>query len=106
LLGKYGWYTKNALDRGMSPGCQLKPNDYGLFDMLGNALEWCQDPAVLYSAGDDKDYREFLGTENRVLRGGVFAGPSGVVRSAKRVAYAPAFHSTGAGFRVARTFTR
>ena len=60
LLGKYAWYTKNSQERGMLPGevgklgvagdC-LKPNDFGLFDMLGNAVEWCQESSVYYSPG-------------------------------------------------------
>jgi formylglycine-generating enzyme required for sulfatase activity len=68
LLGKYAWYTKNSQDRGMLPGeagklgvpggC-LKPNDFGLFDMLGNALEWCQESIAYYpmSAGGGRPSR-------------------------------------------------
>jgi formylglycine-generating enzyme required for sulfatase activity len=104
LLAKYAWYTKNALDRGLSPGYQLQPNDFGLFDMLGNAIEWCQDPAFLYVAGDDNEFREFVGPEYRVLRGGSFGIHSGFVRSADRFAAAPANRYNLVGFRPARTF--
>src|SRR5260370_13283272 len=58
LLGKYAWYTKNSLDRWMLPVARLKadeshlkPNDFGLVHMLGNALEWCQERPLLYRAG-------------------------------------------------------
>src|SRR5262249_2262651 len=84
LLAMYACYTKNSLDRGMLPGLpgafgipgdRLKPNDFGLFDMLGNAAEWCQDEMGLpYQTGDD-DERGSLVIENkrkRVLRGGSF----------------------------------
>ena len=47
LLGKYAWYMENSQQRWMLPVGSLKPNDFGLFDMLGNAMEWCQDRAVL-----------------------------------------------------------
>ncbi len=30
-------------DQGVQPVCRLKPSDFGLFDMLGNAAEWCQE---------------------------------------------------------------
>ena len=41
LLGEYAWYQKNAGAYVMPTGV-LKPNDLGLFDMLGNAMELCQ----------------------------------------------------------------
>ena len=48
LLDRYAWITKNSRDRSMLPCGTLKPNDLGLFDMLGNALEWCQDQGPIY----------------------------------------------------------
>jgi hypothetical protein len=42
LLEKYAWYQGNARRR-LWPGGRLKPNDFGLFDMLGNCAEWSGD---------------------------------------------------------------
>ena len=42
LLGKYAWYLANSQDHAWPCG-SLLPNDLGLFDMLGNVYEWCQD---------------------------------------------------------------
>ena len=42
LLGRYAWYSQNSRNR-IWPCGRLKPNDFGLFDMLGNVYEWCQD---------------------------------------------------------------
>src|SRR5262249_54058742 len=41
-LVEYGWYQQNSGVR-RHPVGQLKPNDLGLFDILGNADEWCSD---------------------------------------------------------------
>ena len=44
LLGRYAWHLENAGSQA-HPVARLKPNDYGLFDMLGNVGEWCEAPA-------------------------------------------------------------
>ena len=62
----------------MLPVGSLKPNDFGLFDMLGNAMEWCQDKERYYYPTDRPlvEDAEQVGvvrdSENRVLRGGSF----------------------------------
>jgi formylglycine-generating enzyme required for sulfatase activity len=110
LLGKYAWYTKNSLDRWMLPPGSLKPNDLGLFDMLGNALEWCQDrvlyyrPAVKGSSEDKEDIRDIFSRQNRVLRGASFVILPVSVRSANRDWNEPAYRDIYVGFRPARTF--
>ena len=52
LLGRYAWYLKNAQQRAWPCG-SLQPNDLGLFDMLGNVLEWCQEDYQNYRPGSD-----------------------------------------------------
>jgi formylglycine-generating enzyme required for sulfatase activity/serine/threonine protein kinase len=42
LLTRYSWYHPAARRRTWPVGT-LKPNDFGLFDMYGNAEEWCQE---------------------------------------------------------------
>jgi formylglycine-generating enzyme required for sulfatase activity len=120
LLGQYAWYTQNSQDRGMLPGepgefavpgGRMKPNDFGLFDMLGNALEWCQDPMFLYSphpageASEDNANRADIDDRlSRVLRGGSFSSQAMNVRSAVRDSFVPTFRYIYLGFRPARTF--
>jgi formylglycine-generating enzyme required for sulfatase activity len=48
LLGDYAWYSKNTNNESVRAGGLLKPNDLGLFDLYGNALEWVLDPVLLY----------------------------------------------------------
>jgi formylglycine-generating enzyme required for sulfatase activity len=111
LLREYAWYATNSRNRWMLPVGSLKPNDLGLFDMLGNALEWCQDPVSLYpvekdgKAIEDVEFKGVVkGTPPRVLRGGSFLYLAVNVRSAYRSWSAPANLSLSLGFRPARTF--
>ena len=89
LLRHYAWYSRNSEWR-FIPGARLKPNDFGLFDMLGNVWEWCQD-----DTGEGKA---------RVFRGGSMASLPWQVRSAERE-WAGATERTAEviGFRPART---
>jgi formylglycine-generating enzyme required for sulfatase activity len=116
LLGKYAWYAKNSNSLQV-PG-KLKPNDLGLFDMLGNAVEWCQNPPSLTNDGYVDDgallaEREIKDKIARILRGGsffvdaFFDGQGQLyVRSASRARNEPTYHEPWTGFRVARTFRK
>src|SRR5882762_8004362 len=60
MLDRYAWYFGNFRDRAWPVG-RLKPNDYGLFDVYGNVIEWCQEQALPYrseaadAASEDKE---------------------------------------------------
>src|SRR5205085_10457715 len=41
-LSEFAWYRVNA-DGRTHPVDSKKPNAFGLFDMLGNVRQWCQD---------------------------------------------------------------
>jgi hypothetical protein len=42
LLAVHAWYQSNARLRSWPVG-QKRPNDFGLFDALGNTYDWCQE---------------------------------------------------------------
>lgn len=105
LLGQYSWYNENSQNRSWPVGL-LKPNDFGLFDVYGNAFEWCQDwyfeayPVADGPVVDGTDPREGVEFE---LRGGTYRHPPGGVRSAWRDYQTPDYFSYEFGFRIART---
>jgi len=109
LLGNYAWYVQNANGRTQPVGKKM-PNDYGLFDLYGNALEWCQDAAAPHPSSegglpieDREDLSVITGSGNRVLRGGSCASPALNLRSAQRFEPESAAARSLAGMRVART---
>jgi formylglycine-generating enzyme required for sulfatase activity len=109
LLGKYAWYAGNSPSRTQPVGTR-RPNDNGLFDMHGNAWEWCQSVEKSFAAGanalEDTDDTVTINTkENRALRGGSFNPRASLVRSAFRGMAAPSSRSFNVGFRPARTLT-
>ncbi|MGA2259676.1 MAG: formylglycine-generating enzyme family protein [Thermoguttaceae bacterium] len=110
LLPKYAWFLDNSQQRGWPVGMK-KPNDYGLFDMLGNVFEWCDNLYEDYAVAEDGRVLDDPGipsvVENqsvRVLRGGCFGSLASNVYSACRARGVPTSRFSNAGFRPARTY--
>jgi formylglycine-generating enzyme required for sulfatase activity len=109
LLGNFAWFLPNSAMH-VQPVGQLKPNDFGLFDILGNAFEWTEDRYLRHSIattvrrtaeqedpGKDRDELEV------VLRGGSFSSPATLLRSAYRERCLPSNPLGTYGFRYVRT---
>jgi formylglycine-generating enzyme required for sulfatase activity len=84
-LGAFAWFEKNAPKDSRSVGAK-KPNPWGLYDMAGSLLEWCNDPydAGYYAASPSKDPVGPPGGKDRVLRGGCWRMGAQDCRSAVR----------------------
>ncbi len=109
LLPRYAWYQENSKDRAWPVG-SLLPNDLGLFDMLGNICEWCQDAYEDYppaAAGEPPLSLDVFRTvddhRSMVSRCLAFNKFSAGMRSASRTSDAPWSRSLDYGFRPART---
>jgi formylglycine-generating enzyme required for sulfatase activity len=113
LLPSYAW-TPDALWWKGSPVARLMPNDFGLFDTLGNAMEWCHDRYRIHPflPGDqcredtfgeevvgDADERE----DSRVRRGGSFLHQPDDARAPQRDWGRPSNRHPFQGFRIVRT---
>ncbi len=70
----------------------LEPNELGIYDMSGNANEWCYDVFANYSASSASDPigpNATSATSLRVLRGGYYAEADGHLNVASRIGSAP-----------------
>jgi formylglycine-generating enzyme required for sulfatase activity len=110
LLGRYARYSGNCQEHAWVCG-GLWPNDLGLFDMLGNQLEWCQEQAIHYRPGaggvitDEIITQNYVDSSNyRLLRGGSFDDRPAGVRAALRLRNQPSNRFTHFGLRPARTY--
>jgi hypothetical protein len=85
VLDDMGWYLSNAGGR-PRPVAQKEPNDWGLYDMHGNAREWVQDyySATYYSVSPEDDPPGPEAGTYRVTRGGASDSQAVVTRSAAR----------------------
>jgi formylglycine-generating enzyme required for sulfatase activity len=90
-LGAFGWFDKNAAPDSRPAGAK-KPNPWGLFDMAGSLLEWCNDryAADGYAHAAAKDPTGPAEGKDRVLRGGCWSLGAEKCRSAARFHDEPA----------------
>jgi formylglycine-generating enzyme required for sulfatase activity len=117
LLPRYGWTWLNSGDETHIVG-ELLPNQFGLYDTLGNLWEWCHDgplndsyerPIYPYASRDDpaldvvQDETIRSAGNWRMIRGGAYNFTPAGARSAHRDVYRVENAAVNVGIRVVRT---
>jgi formylglycine-generating enzyme required for sulfatase activity/tetratricopeptide (TPR) repeat protein len=108
LLERYACCSnKNFWNRKLIPVGSLKPNDLGLFDMLGNVVQWCQFYDLAVPAGRPVEDRHQAGVVSHHMalsvRGGGFGWLPDQLRAASRNTIMAWDSGVDVGFRPART---
>jgi len=105
-LDEIAWHADNSgegIDR-LHPVAKKKPNAWGLYDMIGNCGEWCQDWYDVYPPGSAIDPRGPASGSHRVIRGSGCNYGASMCHAALRTKSSPdlGFY-TFIGFRLARS---
>jgi formylglycine-generating enzyme required for sulfatase activity len=104
-LSSFAWFESNSKSQPHLVGEKLG-NEFGLYDMHGNVMEWTQDCWNENYIGAPADGRSWTNgaCSQRVLRGGSWAGKPEQLRSSSRNSSSAAeSRYSDLGFRVAMT---
>lgn len=108
-LHDHAWTATNSEYR-TRPVASLLPNDFGLYDMLGNVMEWCQTPHHDYPLHPDQPGQD-PGNDRIVIerltrmmsRGGAMLYQPSDARASQRHIHGADSRWVYMGFRIART---
>lgn len=102
-LGDYAWFFGNSGSK-THPVGEKSPNPWGLHDICGNVLEWCEDmhhDSYMGAPNDGSAWTSGSDSTFRVLRGGWWRNGAKDCRSAcRRFRHKPDFKDIMIGFRV------
>ena len=91
-----------------APVGSFAPNHFGLYDVVGNVMQWVEDCAHRDYDGAPSDGSAWIEGGNctvRMARGGSWAAFANQIRSADRAAGSVTMRAAVAGFRVGRTLS-
>ena len=101
-LPNYAWYSDNSSNT-THPVAEKLCNPWGLYDIHGNVLEWCEDFwSDDYTSASNVNPTGPKEGHSRVLRGGGWGSAARYARSACRLFSAPGGRNDSVGFRCAQ----
>jgi formylglycine-generating enzyme required for sulfatase activity len=99
-LDQIAWYHDNNRNNPARPVGQKAPNGFGLYDMLGNVWQWCQDWFGPYNSAPAIDPQGAPTGDKRVTRGGCYYCEAVHERAARRNRDLEDHSSRTIGFRI------
>jgi formylglycine-generating enzyme required for sulfatase activity len=105
-IGDYAWIKSNSAHRVYEVGKKL-PNALGLYDMIGNVWEYCEDDWQENHEGAQKNGKAVIlnpRTDRRVMKGGSFDMTPNQSTITSRSWYNVKDDDSSVGFRLARSY--
>ncbi len=102
VITDVAWFLQNSKNTTHEVG-QLQPNELGVYDILGNAKEWCWDyyEGSYYQNSPKENPRgPAKATKSRTYRGGDFKTKSSSIRATKRFSMPPTYKAGLIGIRL------
>lgn len=100
--GDYPYFEKGEYRRKTVPVGSFSPNSLGLYDMSGNAWEWCSDSYGAYVEESQANPCNLTGLY-KVIRSGRWGGDANEIRVFSRYLFLANDRCNNSGFRIARS---
>ncbi len=102
-VNEVAWYDETTHEQGTKAVGTLKANELGIFDMSGNAWEWCNDYFGKYTKSTQTNPKGIANSPFKVIRGGSWYYIEYLARLTARDGPRPTYTNYNYGFRVVKT---
>jgi formylglycine-generating enzyme required for sulfatase activity len=105
-LSRFAWYRENSNSVTHEVGL-LDPNGLGIYDLSGNAWEWCLDGYAEYRHAPHTMQDPMVRAgDTRIIRGGSWRVDGALVTTTYRNGYKPTYSHSSIGFRLVKNLDR